>query len=337
MLPLGMRFRMAKRGPVLFAVLVACLLMLNLVTLVTAMPETTRLDSGCCAPVSAALAKDFSAYYVGAWRLLNDPAQLYAKGSVADGGPTIIPQPQQFKYLSSFLIFIIPFLASSYQGMLIAFDAFQFLLLPLVALLVYRITREKGLLVSAVVAILVLLQPSPVPDWGISASYYWQWGEGQAKVLLTYLLVSGLYLTKFGHPRSAGLALALASFDPRFVLLAVPLLVSYSKGSRVKVLTAYAPSVVLLNIPMVLPKVASGYFQMLLAGGALTPPYYYSWIPIITVVSLTVADWRMVWSTLRGVGSTFALGQSLSRRTSNWLACKGRSREPPLKTLFLLL
>jgi hypothetical protein len=333
----GTRFRMAKLGLALFAVLVASLLVLNLATLATAIPETTKLDSGCCAPADAALAKDFSAYYVGAWRLLNDPAQLYAKGSVTDGGPTILPKPQQFKYLSSFLIFMIPFLASSYQGMLIAFDAFQFLLLPLVALMVYRITREKGLLVSGVVAVLVLLQPSPVPGWGISASYYWQWGEGQAKVLLTFLLVSGLYLTKFGHPRSAGLALALASFDPRFVLLAVPLLVSYSKGSRVKVLTAYAPSVVLLNIPMVLPKVASGYFQMLLAGGALTPPYYYSWIPIITVVSLTVADWRMVWSTLRGVGSTFALGQSLSRRTSNWLACKGRSREPPLKTLFLLL
>ncbi len=294
---------MARLRVGLFALLIAAILLLNLMTFVLAIPETTRVDAGCCASTGSPLAKDFSAYYVGAWRLIHDPAQVYTKGSVPDGGPQILPRPQQYKYLPSFLVLVLPFLVSSYQPMLEAFDVFQFLLLPVVALMVYRITKDKGLLASSVVAAVVLLQPSPLPGWGASATYYWQWGEGQAKVLLTFLLVLGIYFAKFNRPRLAGIACALASFDPRFVALAIPLLYAYTKGSRTKVAVAYAVTLASLNIPMLLPGVASGFLQMLASGGALTPPYYYSWIPILTAVSLTAADWRLVLSAF-GVGGT---------------------------------
>ena len=94
------------------------LLALSLVTFAQAYPETLRLDSGCCS--DHVLAKDFSAYYVGAWRLFHDTPNIYAPGSVADGGPVILPKPEAFKYLPSFLLYVSPLLLLSYQAALSA-------------------------------------------------------------------------------------------------------------------------------------------------------------------------------------------------------------------------
>jgi len=81
------------------------------------------------------LAKDFSAYYIGAWRLIHDPSKVYTRGLINDGEYQIYPQPQAYKYLPSFLMVVFPFLSLSYHDALIAFDAFQFMLLPLMAFL----------------------------------------------------------------------------------------------------------------------------------------------------------------------------------------------------------
>ncbi len=273
---------------------VALLLSLSILIFVIALPETTHADSGCCAPGSGALAKDFSAYYVAAWRLFHDPANVYTKGSVPDGGPQILPQPQGYKYLPSFLILAAPLLLLPYQTALLAFDLFQLSLLPLMAFILYRIMRGRGIVAVSVVEAAVLLVPSPFPGWGLSAVYYWQWGEGQTKVLVTFLLVVALYFAKRGRPRLAGVACALACFDPRFLVLAVPLMAAYSKGRWMKVGTSFVAASALLNLPLLSPGVASGMAQMLESGGALTLPFPYSWIPIVAVVSLTVVDWRTV-------------------------------------------
>lgn len=274
--------------------MVVLLLLVSLATFIQAIPETSRLDSGCCAPGSGPLAKDFSAYYVAAWRIIHDPPNLYTKGSVSDGGPQISPQPQEYKYLPYFLAVIIPLLLLPYNSALLAFDLMQFLLLPLTALLTYLIIKDRGLLATSAVEALVLVLPLPLPGWGLSAPYYWQWGEGQAKVLVTFLLVLELCLAKYRHPRLAGVACALSAFDPRFALLAAPLMLSYSKGSWRKVASAFIATFFFLNIPLALPGVALGLLGMLEAGGASTLPFYYSWIPVVAVVSLTVADWRLV-------------------------------------------
>ena len=168
------------------AFVVIALLAVSLVIFGTAIPETTRADSGCCAPGSVTLSKDFSAYYVDAWRLFHDPGNIYTKGTVQDGGPQIPPQPQEYKYLPSFLLVISPLLLLPYQTALLAFDALQLLLLPLLAYLLYLVLKGKGVWVIATVEAAVLLVPSPFPGWGLSAAYYWQWGEGHAKVLVTY-------------------------------------------------------------------------------------------------------------------------------------------------------
>src|SRR5271169_1090942 len=159
MLKAGTLSNSADSRKVLIFAIMAGLILLNLVTFIAALPETQTIDSGCCG--NRPLAKDFSAFYVGAWRLLNDPSNVYTQGNVNDGGPVTPPQPEGYKYLPSFLVMVVPLLALGYQQALTAFDVFQFLLLPLIALLVYRLVGEKGLAVTVVVAVIALLQPSP--------------------------------------------------------------------------------------------------------------------------------------------------------------------------------
>lgn len=271
-----------------------CLVVLNFVTLVQAYPETSRLDSGCCS--TQVLAKDFSAYYVGAWRLFHDPSNVYASGNINDGGPQILPRPESFKYLPSFLLIVSPFLALSYQSALVAFDAFQFLLLPLMALMTYRLVRGKGGAVTLIIATVVLLQPSPTLQWGLSVSYYWQWAEGQAKVLETFLLLLSFYLGDRGKPRLSGAAFGLAAFDPRFALISVPLFLAYNRR-RLRGAALGAASVVLAsNFAFLVPGVAPGFVPMMLGSGITTPIYFYGFIPLLTVVCLTALNAREIAS-----------------------------------------
>ena len=120
-----------------FVMLTVILLVINFCTLVLAYPETFRLDGG------GRLAKDFSAYYTGAWRLLHNPSQIYTRGTVNDGEYQINPQPQDYKYLPSFLLLLSPFLSLSYHDAFVAFDIFQFALLPLMAFLLYNLLNKK--------------------------------------------------------------------------------------------------------------------------------------------------------------------------------------------------
>jgi len=263
-------------------------LALNFATFVAAYPETFEVDSGCCAP-NTVLAKDFSAYYTAAWRLFHDPSQVYTHGLVNDGEDPILPQPEGYKYLPSFLLFAAPLLFLPYQGALLAFDAFQFLLLPLIALLLYELIKEKRLevVIPALVAVLLVPLPLPAPQWTLSISYYWQWAEGQSKVLETFLLLSALYLARSNKPRGAGMALALAAFDPRFALLAIPLFVTYSDDKTIRRSLGYAGlTLTLVNLPLLYPATGLGFIEMVFTTGLPTPPYYYTFIPILALSAL---------------------------------------------------
>jgi hypothetical protein len=160
--------------------------------------------------------------------------------------------------------------------------------------MLFRLTREKGIVVSSMVAITVLLQPSPLPNWGLSVSYYWQWAEAQPKVLLTFLIVLTFYLAKTGRFKTAGVALGLACFDPRFVIVAVPLFAAYTKGSALGAWGCFFITLAVSNLMMLLPGLGNSFVETVLSAGLSTPLYYYSWIPLISVVSLTAADWRRV-------------------------------------------
>jgi hypothetical protein len=291
-----------KKIVVLLIVLVSILL--NLYTFFQAYPETLKIDSGCCG--SQILAKDFSAYYTAAWRLFHDSSNIYTQGLLIDGQPTIYPQaptlpPEPFKYLLSFLIFTSPLLVFNYQEALTAFDIIQLLLLPVMAFLVYTLLKERSILTIAIVMIIALLQPSPVPHWGLSVSYFWQWGEGQDKVLNTTLLLLSFYLGKSRKPILSGVALGLGAFDPRFFLLGLPLFVFYNSLSLKRAGLSLIASLAALNSPLLLDGIGVGFLRMVVERGASTPLYYYALIPLLTLVSIMVVNLKEIYVVLKAL------------------------------------
>jgi hypothetical protein len=266
-----------------FFVLIAVLLVINFCTLVLAFPETFKLDGG------GKLAKDFSAYYIGAWRLLHDPSKVYTRGVINDGEYQIYPQPQAYKYLPSFLVLLFPLLPLSYHDALIAFDAFQFMLLPLMAFLLYRLLGKKSLAVTLPVAVIVFI-PFPLPHWGPIATYYWQWAEGQAKVFETFLFLLAFYLGTRGKPYLSAIAFGFAAFDPRFALLALPLFLFYNKTNLRAAIGAGVGMMLLLNFWLFYPPTGAGFINMIFTDGVNTALYAYAYIPLFTLASLIVVN-----------------------------------------------
>jgi len=269
------------------------LLALNLYTFIVAYPETYAVNAGINAS-GTILAKDFSAYYMGAWRLWNNPAHIYTFGALKDGEPLILPHPEAYKYLPSFLLVVSPFLSLNYQQALLAFDIVQFMLLPLMAYMIYRILENKPLAVTFAVMVVALLLPFPSPQGGLSLSYYWQWGEGQAKVFITFLLLLSFYFGSKGKPYLSGIAFAFGFFDPRFGLLAIPLFVMYNR-KKIKAATASAiGALALSNLMLLYPGMASGFTSMVFSSAVNTPLYYYSLIPFFTLMSLIVVNYKEI-------------------------------------------
>jgi hypothetical protein len=100
-----------------------------------AYPDITKLEFGDTA-------RDFSAYYLGAWRLLHNPTMVYHDGGLpSDYALTGIPQP--FKYTPSFLILMLPFLAVNYMDALVTFNFLQLALIPLLAFFVYKLGQQS--------------------------------------------------------------------------------------------------------------------------------------------------------------------------------------------------
>ena len=141
---------LSKKKKIILVILIA--VALNVITFCVAYPETFK-------PESSTLARDFSAYYIGEWRLFHNPTKIYAGGAYP-GDYQILPQPQTFKYTPSFLILFAPFLALSYQNALTAFDIVQLALIPALAFFVYKIVKDKNLVLGAIVAVIVLIDPS---------------------------------------------------------------------------------------------------------------------------------------------------------------------------------
>jgi hypothetical protein len=286
---------------------VAIIILLNFYTFVVAYPETYTITPGINSS-GTNLAKDFSAYYMGAWRLWNNPAHIYNFGALKDGEPTILPHPEEYKYLPSFLLIISPFLSLNYQQALLAFDIAQFALLPLMAYLLYKLLSNKPLAITLAVMVITLLLPFPTPQTGFSTSYYWQWGEGQAKVFVTFLLLISFYFGSRGRPYLSGIALAFGFFDPRFGLLALPLFIMYNRKNLKAATISLLGSLALSNAMLLYPGMASNFLNMVLASAVTTPLYYYSLIPLITLLSLIIVN-------IKELGRAFDFRRAHSRST----------------------
>ncbi len=302
--------RLPNRRIIIFAAAVAVLIALNLFTFAVAIPETYTLTPGINAGGSI-LAKDFSAYYVGAWRLWNNPGHLYTVGALGGEEPLTPPKPEAYKYLPSFLLLLSPALSLSYQHALWAFNIIQFGLLPIIALMLYRLLKDKGLALTFLVMVIALLLPFPTPQWGASVSYYWQWGEGQAKVLQTFLLVLSVYLASRRQPLLSAVALAFGFFDPRFGLLAMPLWLMYNWRSLKIALLGLAGALALSNAVLLYPGLCGRFVSMAFAQSLSTPLYYYSLIPFSTFVAL-------IFINIREMIVTFDYFGKLARFTKGW-------------------
>ena len=287
-----MKAELPQTKTVLF-IAATILIALNLYTFIVAYPETYTPSPGINTQGSI-LAKDFSAYYVGAWRFWHNPSQIYHFGALDGAEPFTPPYPEAYKYLPSFLLLISPLISLDYQQALLVFDFIQLMLLPAIAYILYKLLDNKHVAVTFAVMVVALLLPFPSPNWGLSMSYYWQWGEGQTKVLLTFLLLLSFYLGNKGKPVLSGIALSLGFFDLRFGLLAFPLFVMFNRKNLRAATASAITALVLSNVMLLYPGMGSGFLGMVFASGVTTPLYYYSLIPFFTLMALIIVNFKEV-------------------------------------------
>ncbi len=275
----------------IFIIAVAVVIALNLYTLIVAYPQTYTPSHGIT-PSAPILAKDFSAYFIGAWRLWHNPSHIYTYGALNDGEPLILPHPETYKYLPSFLLMVSPFLTLHYQQALLAFDIVQFLMLPAMAYFIYKILSGKPLVVTFIVIVIALLLPFPTSQWGFSPSYYWQWAEGQAKVFITFLLLLSFYFGWRGKPILSAIAFAFGFFDPRFGLLAIPLFVSYNRRNIKLAGASAVVSLLASNSMLIISGMGSSFVTMIFSNAVATPLFYYSLIPLFTLSVLIAVNFK---------------------------------------------
>jgi hypothetical protein len=298
---------------------IAILITLNATTAIAAYPETYTPSPGITTNGDL-LAKDFSAYYVGAYRLWNTPAQIYSLGALGGSEPLTPPHPEAYKYLPNFLLVATPFLALPYQQALWAFDIIQFALLPLMAYLIYKLLDDKHPAVIFAVLVVVLLLPFPGTQWGLFPSYYWQWGEGQAKVFLTFLLLLSFYFGKQNKPVLSGLAFAFGFFDPRFGLLAIPLYVMYNRRHLKAAALSALGFLGLSNAMLLYPGLGSAFLSMVFGAGLTTPLYYYALIPLLTLLALMLVNFKELVAAFdyKGVFAGFTGAKKSASRQKKW-------------------
>ena len=279
-----------KSKKLLFALATIIFLILNFYTLSVAYPTMNHpLNLG-----GADLPRDFSVYYISAWRMFHNPSQIFTTGPLSDGEPAIYPSLTPYKYLPSFLLLISPLVNLSYYQAFWVFDAFQFALLPLIALLLYKLMEKKNPILAFLIILAVLLLPYPMPGRGLSVSYFMSWAEGQAKIFLSFLLLASFYLGYKGKPALSGIAFALGAFDPRFAILAFPLFLFYNKNKLRNALGTMIITLVASNLMVLYPGTAQGFLNMILSSGDTTPFYTPSWIPLVMIVCLLAVNARQL-------------------------------------------
>lgn len=266
---------------------------INLVFYVVALPQTFK-------PENDKYARDFSAYYIGIWRLIHNPTQVYYGGSLASDYQ-ITPKVQSYKYSPSFLILLAPFSALNYQTALEVFDAIQIGLIPALAFFVYYLVKDKSLRVGGVAAIIVMIDPLPsllMNSSGIkfnvssfAPSYYLAYALANAHVLQVVLLVGAIYFGYVKKPWFSALLFALGAFDPRAAIVAFPLLVWYNRQKIAQFFVGAVAFFAAMNLPFFFYYgVGSSFLKTDFDGRIVSQLYQYDWIPLYAMLALTVAE-----------------------------------------------
>jgi hypothetical protein len=288
-------FRHLKSKKLLFSLAVIIIIVLNFYTLSVAYPTMNHpLNLG-----SADLPRDFSVYYIAAWRMFHNPSQIFTTGHLNDGEPTIYPSLTPYKYMPAFLVLISPLVNLGYYQAFWVFDAIQFAFLPLMAVLLYKLLEKKNPIIAFLVLMLVLVLPYPMPGRGLSVSYFMSWAEGQAKIFLSFLLLVSFYLGYKGKAALSGVVFALGAFDPRFAVLALSLFLFYNKGKIKAALISMLIALIATNFMIFYPGTAQGLVNMVLGSGSTTPFYTPGWIPIVMLISLIAINAKQMAEALK--------------------------------------
>lgn len=282
--------------------LIVLMVLLNLSIFIYAYPETFK-------PQAPTLARDFSAYYIGGWRLFHNPTQIY-NPDIQPGDYQIQPHPQPFKYTPSFLILFAPFLSLNYQNALNAFDIVQAALIFAMGFFVYKLIKDKNIFLGVTAAVIVLVDPiliAPSASYSItgffhyrmlslhvqtfSPSYYCGYLLANAHILQTVLLVGALYFGFAKKPWFSALLFAFGVFDPRVALVALPLLLWYNRASLWKFIGGSAAFLAATNLPFFFYNgVGVSFLASVMKGSVVSQMYLYDWIPLYAVGVLSVVE-----------------------------------------------
>jgi hypothetical protein len=281
---------------------IALALLLNFSVFLSAYPQTIE-------PTYAGLARDFSAYYSGEWRLFHNPTQIYHDGALP-GDFQLVPPPLPFRYIPSFLVFFAPILLMSYQDALNAFNIIQLLLIPVLGYFVYKLLKNKNIFLATAVALIVvvnpvILAPSNAHDvanflhWRvfslhiqtISPMYLSGYILANAHILQNVLLVGALYFGFAKKPWLSALLFSFGAFDPRGALLALPLLLWYNRGSIRKFFGGAAVLLAVTNIPFFFYYgIGFAFLSTQVDAAVGSFMNLYDWIPPFSVAALTLAE-----------------------------------------------
>ncbi len=269
----------SKNKKLILISVIAIALALNAYTFSLAYPETFK-------PMSPIYARDFSAYYIGEWRLFNNPTTIYIGGN-QPGDYYIPPNVQTFKYTPSFLIFFAPFISLSYQNALNVFDILQFVSIFALAFFVYQIVKNKKLVGAAIVAFIILIAFQP--------GYYWGYAQANAHIIQTSLIVGALYFGFSKKPWLSALLFAIGAFDPRGALLALPLLLWYNRQKLLKFGLGIVAFLTALNLPFFFYyNIGLDFLRIEVNGDIVSQIYSYDLVPMIAVAALTVLEVVMI-------------------------------------------
>jgi hypothetical protein len=280
------------------ATVILIALALNVATFITAYPRTFK-------PLDKTYAADFSAYYIGEWRLFNNPTTIYYSGDYIPGDYVITPKPQTFMYTPSFLVFFAPFITLNYQEALTVFNFIQLISIFAIALLLYKLLENKDLIIACIAAVIILLFPIPdINYFGLQyifQSYYWGYALANAHVIQTALIVGAIYFSYTKKPWLSALVLAVSSFDPRVTLLALPILLWYNRGSLRKFIAGTALFIAAFNLPFFFyNNIGFTFIQKRVSGDTIGAIYAYDWLPLVAVATLTVVEAVTIYSAKRG-------------------------------------
>jgi hypothetical protein len=290
-----------KNKKKLLVAVIVIAIALNVFMFCYAYPEIRHVEFG-------STARDFSAYYIGAWRLFNNPTQVYHDGALV-GDYVLEGVPQPFKYVPSFLILMIPFLALKYMDALVLFDFLQLALMPLLAFFVYRLVKDRNVILGclAVWTALACLWPTPASNipWiepihlglfdislqSFAPAYYCGYFFINAHVLQAVLLVASIYFGYTKKPLVSALLFTFGLMDPRAAFAAVPLLLWHNRQSLHRFLLAVVSFIAVTSVPFLLYyDVGLTFLRTVLNADIISQSYAYDWIPTYSVLALTIVE-----------------------------------------------